>query len=291
MAKPRMSISAVTVKDLKVYFGKKWDGGWKDDSFKGELAGVVDAKIWADGVTYWVKTEAVDDPSDSDETSTEAPLKAIADFLGQDLPGGEHFDRMSSSPVLFAGALRAAAFAIGSGRTGRRVAELIIRRLSSIPSYSKAAVPGDDAMSELEEKARKKGWEAKLKTGPDGERVLEIDVSGVYRSEVSMDSIMYGYSFSVRGKPGVSEEGTTEDPIREFEKWGRRDDMKDAVGEAQEDLKDSGTVKAPEGGATVKAPEGGMTVPAPDDQAKKVVKNHDEYRRAPRRAPMEEPLS
>lgn len=284
MLEPKIILSAVTVKDLQVYFGKKWRGqGWKDSSFDGVLGEVVDAKIWPEGLTYWVKTEAVDDPSDSDEVSTEKPLKAIADFLGQDLPGGEHFERMSASPVLFAGALRAAASAIMGGKVDRRRASLILRRLSAVPTVSKESPSGTDAMSELESQAKKKGWKAKLRKGKDGEDVLEIDVSGVYRSEVSVDSLMYGYSFEVRGFPGVSEKGTTEDPIREFEKWSRREDVNDDVEDARGEAKSRRTIPA--------AP-GGETVPAPEDQAKKTVHSPDDRRAPPnRRAPAEEPLS
>lgn len=281
-------LSVVTVDDLRTYFsGKRWEGGgWKGDSFDGSIQGVVDVKLWPEGLAYWVKIEAVDDPSDSEEMSTEKPLKAIADFLGQDLPGGEHFDRMSASPAWFAAAVETAATSIRSGGLGRRRAMSVLRRLSLFSRTARSDVPDTKgAIPELEEQARRKGWKVKTKRGENGDEVLEIDVSGVYRAEVSVDSVMYGYSFSVRGAD-VGEEGKTEDPIREFEKWSRDADVTDAAESAREESVSKRTVQAPED-------DGGMrTIPAPEDQAKKTVHSPEDRRRPPaRRAPMEEPLS
>ncbi len=281
-------LSVVTVDDLRTYFsGKRWGGdGWKGDSFDGSIQDVVDVKLWPEGLAYWVKIEAVDDPSDAEEMSTEKPLKAIAEFLGQDLPGGEHFDRMSAAPAWFAQAVEVAATSIRSGSLGRRRAISVLRRLSLFSRTARSDVPNPKgAIPELEEQARRKGWKVKIKKGEHGDEVLEIDVSGVYRAEVSVDSVMYGYSFAVRGAD-VGEEGKTEDPIREFEKWSKDADVADAAESAREEAVSKRTVQAPEDDG------GPRTIPAPEDQAKKTVHSPEDRRRPPaRRAPMEEPLS
>lgn len=278
MSDPRTILSVVTEGDLRTYFsGKRWEGpGWKDGSFEGNVE-VVRVKIRKEGLAYWVKVEATDDPSDSEEMSTEKPLKAIADFLGQDIPGGEHFERMSSFPDLLALAIHAAADAILGGGVGRRRAASMVRRLSAAPAVADSSPSfSEGPMSDLEAQARKKGWKAKLQGGPHGDPVLKIDISGVYEAEVSVDSVMYGYSFEVEGEPSVSEEGTTEDPIREFEKWTKDRDVRDAIKDAQAAVGQRKTVVEKDDFS------GPKTVVAPEDRDRPV--QH-------RRPPMEEPLS
>lgn len=253
--------------DVKAYFkGRGWEGYWSGDSFEGS-AGVVDVKIKASGKSYSVSIESVDDPSDSDEMTTGEPLKAIAEFLGQDIPGGEHFEKMSSSPSLFARSLSMAADLLAAGSIGRSAAIRIIRRLSSILPVSESGPggrPGAD-LSGLESEARKKGWRASLRKDRHGDDVLEIDVSGIYRAEVVLDAIMYDYKFELRGESSVDESGTTDDPIREFEKWASRPDVKEAFSRADAAGRDKKTVPAEPRRTRVHAPT--------------------------RRAPAEEPLS
>lgn len=265
-------VSAMTpLSDVKAYFrGKGWDGYWSKDSFEGSIS-VVDVKIKPSGKSYSVKVESVDDPSDSDEVTTGEPLKAIADFLGQDLPGGEHFERMSSIPSFFAHSIAMAADMVGAGVVGRRAAIRMLRRLSSFHPVAESSPgrPGTD-LSDLEADAKKKGWKARLTKDSHGDDVLEIDVSGIYRAEVAMEAIMYEYRFELRGESGVDEKGTTDDPIREFEKWTGKPEVKEAVGRAQAAGRDQNTVPAPE------EPKRPQAKPRPGPT---------------RRAPAEEPLS
>ncbi len=260
-------VSAMTpLSDVKAYFrGKGWEGHWSGDSFEG-AAGVVDVKIKASGKSYSVSIESVDDPTDSDDVTTQEPLKAIADFLGQDIPGGEHFERMSSSPSLFARSLAMAADLVASGTIGRVAAIRIIRRLSSLlpVADSNHGRPGTD-LSGLEREAKKKGWKASLRKDGHGDDVLEIDVSGIYRADVALEAIMYDYKFELRGESSVDESGTTDDPIREFEKWASRDEVVEAYKRASALGRDNRTVPAEPRNTRVHAPT--------------------------RRAPAEEPLS
>ncbi len=242
-------VSAMTpLSDVKAYFkGAGWDGYWSGDSFEGS-AGVVDVKIRASGRSYSVKIESVDDPSDSDEVITGEPLRAIAEFLGQDIPGGEHFEKMSSSPSFFAHSMAVAADLVGAGLVGRRAAIRMLRRLSSFCSTADTSQqrPGAD-LSELEKDARKKGWKAKLNKDGYGDDVLEVDVSGIYRAEVALDAVLYEYRFEMRGESGVDERGSTDDPIREFERWASRPEVKEAHGRAMSEGREQQTVRAPSG--------------------------------------------
>lgn len=253
----------VSLEDVRRYFPvKQWGASsWRRDSFYG-TRGPVDVHVRATGKSFGVRIEAVDDPSDSEEVSTEEPLKAIAEFLGRDLPGGEHFERMSFMPEAFARSLAAFADLMGSGSIGRRAAIRMLRRLSSVRMAD--AHPGDEGLSDLEKDARAKGWNAKLKR-KDGEEVLVIDVSGLYVAEVTLDGMIYEYKFEVEGSPGVTGASTTEDPIREFERWIRDPDVQDAIDEvrspapAKPGVGDEGTVPAPSDKGTVPAPKAAPT--------------------------------
>jgi hypothetical protein len=242
--------------DVKAYFrGKGWDGHWSGDSFEGSVS-VVDVKIRPSGKSYSVRIESVDDPSDSDDVTTGEPLKAIADFLGQDIPGGEHFEKMSSFPSFFAHSIAMAAELVGAGMVGRRAAVRMLRRLSSFrpTADSPMSRPGTD-LSDLERDAKKKGWKARLNKDGYGDDVLEIDVSGIYRAEVTLEAVMYDYKFELRGESGVDEKGTTDDPIRDFEKWATKPDVKEALERAQSAGRDQHTVQAPAEPTKRRAPQ------------------------------------
>ncbi len=269
----------VSLEDVRRYFPvKQWGASsWRRDSFYG-TRGPVEVHVRATGKSFGVRIEAVDDPSDSEEVSTEEPLKAIAEFLGRDLPGGEHFERMSFMPEAFARSLAAFADLVGSGSVGRRAAVRMLRRLSAVRMAD--SPPKDEGLSDLERDAKAKGWDAKLKKR-DGEDVLVIDVSGLYVAEVTLDGMIYEYKFEVADHPDVTGESTTDDPIREFERWIRDPGVQDAI----EDLKVSAPPKSGNDDGTVRAPADAGTVPAP-------APTPAPARPKPRPRPMmEEPLS
>jgi len=271
----------VSLEDVRRYFPSKMWGAssWRRDSLYGSR-GPVEVHVKVVGKQFGVHVEAVDDPSDSEDVTTEEPLKAIAEFLGRDIPGGEHFERMSFMPELFARSLVAAAELVGSGAVGRRAAVRMLRRLSSIRMAD--STPQDDSMSDLEKEARAKGWKAALKRGPHGDEKLVIDVSGLYTAEVTLDSMLYEHKFLVEDHPDVTEEGTTEDPIREFERWIRKGEVQDAIDEMKAPAASGGA--SPSDGRTAPADQG--TVPAPAE------KPPERQKPKPRPRPMmEEPLS
>lgn len=219
----------VQLEEVRSYFsGKPFEGRWDGDSYAGSVS-TVDLKIKATGRTYDVKIESVDDPDDADEVSTEEPLRAIAEFLGRDIPGGEHFEKMSSVPAFFAHSVAMAAELVGAGVVGRAAAIRMLRRMSSWrpTADSTTGRPGTD-LSGLEKDAKRKGWKANLKKDSTGDDVLEIDVSGIYKATVVLGSVVYSYDYVVRGEDQVRESGTTDDPIREYEKWAQQGDVREA---------------------------------------------------------------
>lgn len=242
---PRLA-SFVPTKDVKKFFsGPGWSGpGWKDDQHFEGTHKHVRVSVSVTGTLYGVHVEAVDDPSDSEDVTTEDPLKAIAEFLSRDLPGGEHFERMSSSPAALATALAAVASSIGKMVMTKVAAVAALRRLA-------AAVPrtadsdGRPGLEDLESRARKKGWKVRVKDGPHGEE-MKVDVSGIYEATVTVEEIIYAYDFSIGDDPDLAESSTTDDPIRELERWYKRDDVQDAKEDLKAEEMGRGTVRAPE---------------------------------------------
>ncbi len=236
----RTIATMVPVRDVRIFFsGKNWSGpGWDGDRFEGRHENTR-VEIEVSGLLYGVSVEAVDDPSDSDEVTTEDPLKAIADFLAKDLPGGEHFERMSSSPESFARAVAAAADSFIPSLASARA---LLRRLIAV--VRTADEEGPPTMKDLESKARQKGWKASLKRGPRGEE-LRIDVSGIYEATVTVEEIVYSYNFALGDMDNLSESSTTDDPIREFERWETSDEVTEARRELRSQQSQNMTVPAP----------------------------------------------
>lgn len=221
--------SLTTLADLKGYFASPpWSGrGWVRDKFEGSR-GKIDVKIWPETTVYTLHAEAVDDPSDVEDVTTEEPAKALAEFLGRDIPGAEHFERMSSEPGLFAEAMDALAEVISSGLMSAARAASALRRLASIPSAAEEGKESEEsAVSELERDMKKKGWTVRRRED-GGFPALEVDVHGIYRATIEIDSVLYGYSFNFRGKPDAERTGTTDDPIREFRGWDRSKELEEA---------------------------------------------------------------
>lgn len=214
--------SLTTLGELKRYFSSPpWSGvGWSGDRFEGSL-GLMDVKISPSTTVYDLHVEAVEDPSDSEDVSTEEPARALAEFLGRDIPGSEHFEKMSSDPDFFADALEALASVIRRGLFSRVRASSFIRRLASIPAvFTVSSDERDDSVSDLEKEMKGKGWKVRRRDS-DGFPALEVDVHGIYKAVIEVDSVLYQYVFSYRGTDEADRSGVTDDPIREYRGWTR----------------------------------------------------------------------
>lgn len=174
---------------------------------------------------FKVRIEATDDPSDSDEKVTPDPVKFIAGFLGQDIPGGEHFQKMSASPDALSGLLRRIAFGVELEDVGPRRLSRLIRRAAVLPDIGLLkrvllAVTRTAAglevskkeISDLLSKMKDKGWKVEERDN-DGLPELSVDVSGIYEATITLDSVPYDYVLSLNGDKSVDEKGVTEDPI------------------------------------------------------------------------------
>lgn len=228
--------AVVTVDDLKTYI--KGTHATVTESDDGSIK--VESKKYTfsfkpKGFKYSVKIEATDDPSDADEKVTSDPMKFIAGFLGSDVPGGEHFDKMSSnSPERISFALRKIAFEVEADSIGPKRLSRILRRASIIPDMelvysvfsaaSRTAAGLEVSKKEIEElssKMKKKGWKVEESENDIGLPELTVDVSGIYEAKIRVDSIPYDYHLSVNGHSNLDEKGETEDPIKEIREYAR----------------------------------------------------------------------
>lgn len=209
----------VDLKELRGYFGpgkvwrrQKWtDGG----VFEGETKQFV-VDLWPVSPTYKVHIEAVDDSSDSEDIVTEKPVEAIVEFLGKNLPGGEYFESMASSPTDFVSALRMAA-------SGSVTSSAIRRFIVALELVSDASPSSSESLEDISKHMKSKGWKSSMDADGRGAPVLRIDISGVYEATVQFESHKWGYEFSLRGIPDVKTSGVTDDPISEFQKFYRSD--------------------------------------------------------------------
>lgn len=243
-------LSVTTMDDLRNYFGRGevWQsGGWKGETFEGETR-FYQVRLKPIGVNFRVRVEAVDDPSDSEDIVTEEPVKALAEFLGRDLPGGEHFERMASSPDALASVLRLLASSAASGAEPVRLVRRV-RRAAAMPgallalravaaAMRAAAGTEDEELARIEREMESKGWRVERTQDDRGLPEIRVDVSGIYEARISFEGVMYEYEFGFRGRPDLSQEGVTDDPIREFQAYYRSDPVEDAWKESDRALKE-----------------------------------------------------
>lgn len=232
--------AVVTWDDLKTYFGK--GSIWRRADIRDDRISVstkyFSVEIEPKEVQFAYKVEAADDPSDSEEGTSADPLKDIAKFLGQGVPGGEFFEKRSSGPEAVSAVLRAAAVA-AEGRRSRAAALRALRRASVLPHLGSAlaelrpyvmrlALSEAEAFEDLRKKMEEKDWRVKEGKNDAGAPKLTVDVGGVYTAEVEVDSILYDYVFQVVDRPDLTKSGTTEDPIGEFQRFYRDPDVSEA---------------------------------------------------------------
>jgi hypothetical protein len=194
--------------ELRKYFvGEGWkDVKWgDDDSFSGESENYTvkfSPKFSPSNEVWRLKVEAVDDPSDSLDEVTPDPVKALAKFLSEGLPGGETFEKMASSPARMAAAMRLIA---ASGPPARAVRRLVV-------AASSVAVEAD--LGPIESKLKSKGWRVEKKGDS-----LVVDVSGRYEATITPSDEMWEYEFGFKHDDSMSKSGETDDPIMAFRKW------------------------------------------------------------------------
>jgi hypothetical protein len=90
---------------------------------------------------------------------------------------------------------------------------------------------------------KSRGWKVKLSTD-DGIPSLLVDVSGVYSATVTIDEMEWKYGFVLKSDPSISATGTTDDPIRDFRKFYKSDEVVEARASAARVRDETATVPA-----------------------------------------------
>ncbi|HEY8095263.1 MAG TPA: hypothetical protein VIE65_04110 [Methylobacter sp.] len=223
----------VSVDDLKTFFaGKQWKGVFKDGGFDGRYPGDILTylvNIKPSGITFYYKIWAKEDPSDSEEGVTDAPIKSLAEFVGQGIPGGEVFERMSSDPNVIIKEIRSLPIKQSNKKKFRRFsAALISAQARKAYSWELEA----DEINKLLQSMKSKGWRAsptKINDNP----AIRVDIGEEFEAEIEVSDIMYSFEFEIEGQPSLTKKGTTDDPIREFQNYYRSPEIESIYEEAK----------------------------------------------------------
>jgi hypothetical protein len=229
------------------------------------------------GPKFKVKIHAVEDPSDSDEAVTDAPIKFISKFLGDSIPGGEHWEKMSSSPDQFAKMVRSAADLIEE-KADRQHAIRMVRRISAITCVgaSSASKESEKGISDLERDMKKKGWKVDITKDKDMKLpILKVDINGIYEADITVDSLTYQYELNAIGYPELKKEGKTDEPVKTMENYMKSKEVFEKVfnddeEESSEYLADSDVVSVH-----------GDTMPAPKDKNVEYIDSEGNKRKMP----------
>ena len=234
----KRNAAIVTMEDLTNFFkGEAWKSVDLRDSELFARANQAIVNVEESETQYNVKIQAIDDPYDSEEVTTGEPIKAIVDFLGEGLPGAEYFEQMASSPRAFASYLNLLAYQIDKKNIDKKTLIETLRRVSValnrnllhhivIAMTTRLARENVEQkeMSKLLSEMKKKGWKVEESEDDRGEPQLTVNISDIYEVVISVESILYDYIFQIPDHPDLTEDGITDDPIREFQKYVKKHD-------------------------------------------------------------------
>ena len=241
--------AVVTWNDLSKYFTGAWKTDRDYDGMDATYHGYISLRIEQKEAQFGYKVEAVEDSSDSDEGVSDDPAKAISDFIFGPIPGGETLGLAAFGPDRMAYLFRVMAAGVENGRISYPILRKTLRRAMLLPDQIHTPVRVADAggvqeseLFVLKNQMEKKGWRVK-ESGPDDRPTLQVDISDIYEATIDVEGVMWNFSFEFEGHPDLTEEGITDDPIREFQTWYRTDEFKEAQEERDEASKPGGDKK------------------------------------------------
>lgn len=236
----RISV-VVSMDDVQGYFrGDPWRTAVREGSFIG-WSDTAEVELKPVGPKFKLHVESVDDPSDSEDFVTDKPMKELAAFLGHDIPGGEHFEKMSSvTPARASRALMALAAMVERSEIGPRMLARKLRTLS-IPVVAAVQRTADQKkdeegfISKLRSDMEAKGWKVVQDEDDRGLPTLTVDISGIYEAQVSVEEVTWEFKFQVTGAPETLRKGRTNDPIAEYRRYYKDPDIAEAARNARSD--------------------------------------------------------
>lgn len=229
----RISV-VVSMDDVQGYFrGEPWRTVVREGSFIG-WSDTAEVELRPVGPKFKLHVESVDDPSDSEDFVTDKPMKELAAFLGHDIPGGEHFEKMSSStPARASRALMALAAMVERSELGPKMLARKLRTLSvPLVATSRTADQKQDEdgfISKLRSDMEAKGWKVVQEEDDRGLPTLTVDISGIYEASVSVEEVTWEFKFQVTGAPDTLRKGKTNDPIAEYRRYYKDPDIAEAA--------------------------------------------------------------
>lgn len=246
-----ITAGVVTPEDIKQYFtGGSWRTSDRDGTFIG-WSDTAQVELKIQEPKFRLRIESTEDPSDSGDFVTAKPMKELAAFLGQDIPGGEHFEKMSSqTPAAAASSLSVLASLVEREVIGPITLSRILRRLSVSQRTARGQIDHEaDYISGLRKEMESKGWVVEQEDDDRGLPLLKVDISGIYEASISVEELSWSYKFEVIDAPDTVRKGVTGDPIAEYRKYYRDPEIAEAAKDVKavrskksEDVKDDATV-------------------------------------------------
>ncbi len=229
----------VSYHDLRDYFaGNTWSFQIQDDGSISAKSKSFDVKLKQKSTKYDVSITATDDPSDTESTVTEDPVKFITKFLSTGTEADDLLKKLSFvADMRFVSTLlrRAALMSEVSPGATSRVKRMLRRGIVAAygPGLDRLLVAvvravageGDDAreVEKITKDMKAKGWKVTQDEDEKGRSVLKVDVSGIYEAEIRAKDTTWDYSFQVQDFEESKEEGSTDDPIKAFRTYYRKD--------------------------------------------------------------------
>ena len=224
-------ISVVTIDDIDSYF-KSEKGSTEHWNVRVRPSGNIscESEMWtidlepSIGPLFNVKIYAYDDPSDSDEETTDDPVEFVDKFIKEGMP------RVSSSinPNELSKYLQYLSDMVRNKRIGSTNLMKSLRRVSvssnigntlSIISSIIRKIGSEYKNKEIKEvfnELSDRGWDVDL-----GKDRMSININDLFEVNIELNSIIWSYVFYRNDIYDYKKEGTTEDPIGEFEKYKR----------------------------------------------------------------------
>ena len=229
----------VTWEALHSYFGGT---GWEHlDIRKDRMTGSsrnLSFNIEPEKVLFSYNVFNVDDKSDSEKGISDEPLKNIAKFLAQDLPGGEFFTKRSNRPDIFSNHLKLIACSISNNKS-KIVTSKILKRIacnikianiginiSNLVGVYRFALSSDKAFKELYQKIKEKGWDVH---SSDNDGTLRINLGDEFEANIEIYGIQYHYIFQVSEHPDLTESGITYNPIVSFRNFYKSEKVSNVI--------------------------------------------------------------
>jgi len=223
--------NTVTTENLKGYFKGYLDNSkWNTHVDNGVFYAWCDlfsVTMIPESVTYDVQVSDLEDPSDSDEGTTDNPAEFIAEFMSTGI-GDEFWEKRSSiSPTKFRNMMIRLSNDIDNRVIGKKHLIRTLRRsiiamdLDGMRRMIVAAIKlssgnfETEEISKLKSQMTEKGWSVRVESSRTGQKII-VDIGGLYEAIIKIDQQLWDCKFEFNDDPSIIEKVMTNDPISAF---------------------------------------------------------------------------